>query len=208
MEMRLNCISLNMWGFCVKNKIVTICGSAKFWDKIQEISEKLELEQECVVIGMTPHVMERDFTTEEKGLLGELHKRKIDLSDAVYVVNVNGYIGESVSEEIAYARKKGKEIMYLEEKITLCGDNCLECPRYHAHTEEELKHAAELWYRVGWRDRIVSNEEIACTGCSKHKKCTYQLVECTQEHQVSKCAECDRFPCDKIRDMLKKSADY
>lgn len=123
----------------IENKIVTICGSARFWDKIQAVSEKLELEQGYVVIGMTPHVMERDFTAEEKVLLGELHKRKIDLSDAIFVVNVDGYIGESVSEEIAYARASGKEVVYLEEKITMCGDNCLECPRYNAHTEEDYR---------------------------------------------------------------------
>lgn len=68
------------------------------------------------------------------------------------------------------------------EKITLCGDNCLECPRYLAKTEEELAGVAKLWYRVGWRDRIVSNEEIICSGCSSHKQCTYQLVECTKDN--------------------------
>lgn len=40
----------------------------------------------------------------------------------------------------------------MEEKITLCGDNCIECPRYNAHTDEELQAVAELWYRVGWRE--------------------------------------------------------
>lgn len=49
-------------------------------------------------------------------------------------------------------------------KITLCGDNCIECPRYNAHSEEELRNVAELWYRMGWRDHIVSNEEIKCEG--------------------------------------------
>ena len=79
----------------------------------------------------------------------------------------------------------------MEEKITLCGDNCVECPRYKAHTDEELRVVAELWYKVGWRTRIVSNEEIACSGCSSHKQCTYQLVECTKEHRVDKCNQCN-----------------
>lgn len=48
----------------------------------------------------------------------------------------------------------------MKEKITLCGDNCIECPRYNAHSEEELRNVAELWHRVGWRDHIVFNEEI------------------------------------------------
>lgn len=48
----------------------------------------------------------------------------------------------------------------MEEKIILCGDNCIECPGYNAHSEEELRDVAELWYRVGWRNCVVSNEEF------------------------------------------------
>ncbi len=96
----------------------------------------------------------------------------------------------------------------MKEKITLCGDNCIECPRYNAHSDEELKSVAELWYKVGWRTHVVSNEEIVCTGCSSHKQCTYQLVECTKEHNVTKCNQCYEFPCQKIKDMLKRSDEY
>ncbi len=93
---------------------MTLCGSVRFWDKIQEMSERLELEQGYVVLGIVPHVLDRDLTEQEKELLDELHKAKIDMSDAIYVVNVDGYIGESVRSEIAYAEEMGKEIMYLE----------------------------------------------------------------------------------------------
>lgn len=96
----------------------------------------------------------------------------------------------------------------MEEKITLCGDNCLECPRYNARSDEELKAAAELWYRIGWRECVVSNDEIKCTGCSSHKECTYQLVDCVKKHNVEKCNQCGVFPCEKISDMLKRSAEY
>lgn len=44
----------------------------------------------------------------------ELHKRKIDICDEVFVLNVNGYIGESTSNEIKYAHSIGKPVMYLE----------------------------------------------------------------------------------------------
>lgn len=98
----------------MKRKVVTICGSLRFWDKIQEISERLELENEYVVIGIVPHVIDRDLAEHEKNLLGELHKTKIDLSDAIFVINPDGYIGESVKSEIEYAKAKGKEIIYLE----------------------------------------------------------------------------------------------
>ena len=96
----------------------------------------------------------------------------------------------------------------MHEKITLCGDNCIYCPRYNARTDDELKHVAELWYKIGWRDRIVSNYEIKCTGCSAHKQCTYQLVDCIKEHGVDKCNQCTEFPCNKINDMLKRSEEY
>ena len=98
-----------------KRKVVTLCGSVRFWDKIQEMNEKLELENEYVVIGLVPHVMTRDLTEHEKDLMGKLRKMKIDLSDAIFVVNVDGYIGKSTREEIEYAKEKGKEIMYLEK---------------------------------------------------------------------------------------------
>lgn len=50
----------------------------------------------------------------DKELLSELHRAKIDLSDAIFVVNVDGYIGESTRGEIEYAKQIGKEIIYLE----------------------------------------------------------------------------------------------
>lgn len=96
----------------------------------------------------------------------------------------------------------------MEEKITLCGDNCIECPRYNAHSDEELRKVAELWYKVGWRDTIVSNDEIRCTGCSSHKQCTYHLVECINKKGIKKCNQCNAFPCKKIKDMLECSAKY
>lgn len=94
------------------------------------------------------------------------------------------------------------------EKITLCGDNCLECPRYLARTNSELKKVAELWFRVGWRDRIVPIDEIRCFGCTSYKYCTYHLVECIKENNVEKCKQCSRFPCYKIKDMLRHSNEY
>ena len=84
-----------------------------------------------------------------------------------------------------------KVVMY--EKITLCGDNCIECPRYNPRSDEELKKVAELWYRVGWRNSIVSNEEIGCSGCSSHKQCSYHLVECIKKHNVEKCNQCNEY---------------
>lgn len=68
------------------------------------------------------------------------------------------------------------------EKITLCGDNCLECPRYLAKTDRELEQVAELWFRVGWRDSIEPVDEMRCLGCESHLQCTYRLVDCAKEN--------------------------
>ena len=92
--------------------------------------------------------------------------------------------------------------------ITPCGDNCEFCPKYTARTTEELQRVAELWYKVGWRDRVVPSEEVRCTGCSSHKSCSYGLIECLKERNISKCNQCVEFPCDKIKNMLKTSKQY
>ncbi len=96
------------------NKIVTICGSMRFQEQMKSIAEGLELTEKYIVIQCIYPNDGRPLTPEEIGLLGELHYRKIEISDAIYVVNVDGYIGESVRREIEYARSLGKEVMYLE----------------------------------------------------------------------------------------------
>ncbi len=96
----------------------------------------------------------------------------------------------------------------MKEMITLCGDNCLYCPRYHAKSKKELEDTAKLWYKVGWRDHIISNKEVVCSGCSSHKQCTYKLVECIKEHQIEKCNQCKEYPCDKIINLLDRSKQY
>lgn len=94
------------------NKIVTICGSMRFKDKMLEISKELEIENKYVVIQC---IYSNDkFTEKEQQILSDLHYNKIKISDAIYVVNVNGYIGNSTGKEIEYAKRLGKEVMYLE----------------------------------------------------------------------------------------------
>lgn len=96
----------------------------------------------------------------------------------------------------------------MEERISLCGDLCNLCPRFMAKSEEEKQKVAQLWHKVGWRDQVVSCEEISCLGCHTHKDCTYGLVSCTADHGVSKCSACGSFPCDKIDALLDKSRLY
>ena len=94
------------------NKIVTICGSMKFKDKMMEVAKELEIKNKYIVIQCV-YTTDK-FSEEEQKILADLHYKKIEISDAIYVVNVNGYIGNSTSKEIEQAKKLGKEIMYLE----------------------------------------------------------------------------------------------
>ena len=94
-------------------KIITICGSLKFMAEVQTIAERLELEGNCVLSITYPTKDKEDYTEEELEILGKLHKQKIAMSDAIYVVNINGYLGESTKSEISYARSIGKEVLSL-----------------------------------------------------------------------------------------------
>lgn len=94
-------------------KIVTICGSMKYKDIMLKKSLELQLKNKYVVL--QPVYGLDNYSDEDKKILGELHFKRIDISDAIYVVNVDGYIGESTKKEIEYASKLGKEILYLED---------------------------------------------------------------------------------------------
>ncbi|MBQ1348927.1 MAG: hypothetical protein IIY58_06215, partial [Aeriscardovia sp.] len=59
--------------------------------------------------------MAEDTLTKTKEMLDDMHKRKIDMADEIFVINVGGYIGESTRGEIAYAKKTGKAVRYLED---------------------------------------------------------------------------------------------
>ena len=54
-----------------------------------------------------------------KEMLDDMHKRKIDMADEVFVINVGGYIGESTWSEIEYALAAGKKVRYLEIEDTV-----------------------------------------------------------------------------------------
>lgn len=106
-----------VWGGTPPVSVVTLCGSTRFKDAYDSENARLTLEGYVV---LSCGVWERnnppyaDVTDEEKKNLDVTHKRKIDLSDSIRVINVGGYIGESTKSEIEYAAKYGKRITYLE----------------------------------------------------------------------------------------------
>ncbi len=105
-----------------KNKkqpdIVCLCGSTRFMDAFFEAGWKFTLEGKIVLsVGVCKHAEHHGAEALGQNIadkLDELHLRKIDLADSVFVLNVGGYIGESTRKEIEYAEKKNKPIDYLE----------------------------------------------------------------------------------------------
>ena len=94
-------------------KILTICGSMRFAEQMPLIADKLELEKGyCVLQPM--YCRGRNLTADQLKALTAAHYKKIDISDGVYIVNIGGYVGQSVAAEIEYARVRGKQIIYHE----------------------------------------------------------------------------------------------
>ncbi len=97
------------------NKIVTICGSFKFKKEMLKKSVELETKYNYIVLQPVYGEEGATYTQEEMDIMGNLHFERIKMSDAIYVVNVNGYIGESTKKEILYAKSLDKEILSLEQ---------------------------------------------------------------------------------------------
>lgn len=101
--------------------------------------------------------------------------------------------------------KRLDELKDKQPVYSCCGDDCAVCPRFLASTDEELQQTAQFWYEVGWRDHIVSADEIRCKGCGTRQTCSFMILPCMKEHGVSKCRDCSLYPCDKIDDMFRRS---
>lgn len=106
-------------------KVITLCGSTRFKDAFLDAQKKLTLEGNIVIsVGLFGHAgdsevwenMDEGTLTKTKEMLDDMHKRKIDMADEIFVINVGGYIGSSTKSEIEYAIATGKAVRYLEEK--------------------------------------------------------------------------------------------
>lgn len=108
----------------IKNyKVITLCGSTRFKDEFMKVQKDLTLKGNIVIsVGLFSHSgddevwenMDEGTLTKTKEMLDDMHKRKIDMADEIFVINVDGYIGDSTKSEIEYAIKTGKKVNYLE----------------------------------------------------------------------------------------------
>ncbi len=108
-----------------KPKIVVLCGSSKFVDIMAVVEWLIERDELAITMGLNllpqwypdclpDHLAESEGCAKE---MDELHLRKIDLADEIFVVDWDGYIGESTSNEIEYAKRNDKNIRYFSRDI-------------------------------------------------------------------------------------------
>ncbi len=102
-----------------KYRIITLCGSTKFKEEFTDAQKNLTLKGNIVIsVGLFGHSGDEEvWTANTKEMLDEMHLRKIDLADEIFVINVGGYIGESTRREIEYAKKNNKEVKYLVKQF-------------------------------------------------------------------------------------------
>jgi len=98
-------------------KVITLCGSTRFKEDFERVNRELTLAGNIVIsVGCFGHSGDV-FSDEQKIMLDDIHKRKIDMADAIYVINKDGYIGSSTKSEIQYALRTGKQIIYMEDDL-------------------------------------------------------------------------------------------
>lgn len=97
-------------------KVITLCGSTKFKDDFIREQKRLSLEGNIVIsVGLFGHSGDDEVWKDgTKEMLDEMHKRKIDMADEIFVINKNGYIGSSTKSEIEYAIDHDKKVNYME----------------------------------------------------------------------------------------------
>lgn len=115
-----------------KDKVITVCGSTRFKDKWEKvIKELIDLGWFVRSVEFFGYADNLNLSNEQKEYAEKLHKQKIEFSHAIFVVNVDGYIGESTKEEIKLAKNMKIPIYYLngEDWTTFC-ENCYppDCP--------------------------------------------------------------------------------
>ena len=111
-----------------KYKVITLCGSTRFKDAFMEAQKRLTLEGNIVIsVGLFGHSGDDEVWTEgTKEMLDDMHKRKIDMADEVYVINVGGY-------KVAPTEVEDAALLMAEVKDCIC------ISAHHPITDNALK---------------------------------------------------------------------
>ena len=93
-------------------KTITLCGPTIYKYEYARVNMLLTLAGNLVI---SCGVFRDDFKDieEYRFLLESIHRHKISISDMIFVINVNNFVGKHTREEIAYAESINKEVVYL-----------------------------------------------------------------------------------------------
>lgn len=160
-----------------KYKVITLCGSTRFKDEFIRAQKDLTLQGNIVVsVGLFGHSGDNEVWSDQtKEMLDDMHKRKIDMADEIFVINVDGYIGDSTASEIAYAESCGKPVKYLVPDCNLCEhinipeffDNRDKLPHKCDVYNELLKHLANTKIHNPF---IHPCDQCMLSGCASFKR--------------------------------------
>ena len=112
---RRNSLTNRNFEEAINLKIVTICGSMKFENEMKKVAFILETKHDMCVLQCVYNEDNLELGEDEIITLNLAHLKKIELADAIYVVDLQGYIGEQVKKEITFAQNLGKEVIFHTE---------------------------------------------------------------------------------------------
>ena len=190
-------------------KVITLCGSTRFKDQFYETQKRLTLEGNIVIsVGLFGHSGDAEVWTEgTKEMLDDMHKRKIDMADAIFVINIGGYIGSSTRSEIEYATATGKEVMYLEEpgqtdSLTAAESRVAEQSARLREVAKALRQAKEgLEALEAQKANIARLEEYLATDW----KADYEADE---KGEISKTVARDVLGQDTLYNLLEEISEF
>ncbi len=170
--------------------VITLCGSVRFKEAFKKEQERLTLEGNIVLSPVIFSRSQRMVISGDKDLglldstvkmLGEIHKRKIDMADEIFVINPGGYIGDGTRSEIEYAKQTGKAIRYLDSRI----DNPV--LRYTIQDMEISARTTNALINKGYKSVIdlisVSSEDILMTR-NIGIKGVYEVIDWLEAHDL------------------------
>ena len=146
--------------------VITLCGSTRFKAAFEEVNKQLTLKGYIVIsVGLYGHSgdaevwenMDEGTLTRTKAMLDDMHKRKIDMAEAIFVINQGGYIGDSTASEIAYAVRNGKKVYFLEHPEEKA---CPVCGKYYYRE----RNAYEICPVCGWEDDPLQRRDESFAG--------------------------------------------
>lgn len=158
-----------------KYKVITLCGSTKFRDEFLEANRRLTLEGNIILMPGVFGYAANENDDKTKQMLIDVHQKRIDMSDEIFVINVGGYIGNDTQTEIKYAKQTGKIVKYM---VPMEGDkaNMRNVDKYiNEESEKEVEFLSETEFIYKYCDRCGSQRcdgpySEMFEGCSHRNK--------------------------------------